>query len=262
MPRPRPRRKGKRQRFYARNAVKTTLDRRRPRRSMRSLWAPDASPPLLSRSANSSGADQLCRRMLRHAGASDCLCGGAGAACHRRRPSMGPIAGRRGHRACRQAGLERGDRARTRPLPSAQFDLSEKTETYEIFRHPEGGRKDVFRWARRTGEKPVAELEIYRPGGEFDQSEPADRRPRRPNGPRRARASWKRPASSTASSAAVTLLRLPATGPAKSCLGFIKRLDDPDLQISGWSCQGDGLAGPAGRDRLHAEPADAAHGRK
>jgi hypothetical protein len=53
----------------------------------------------------------------------------------------------------------------------SQFDLPEKTETYQILRHPEGGRKDVFRWAGK-GETPVAELEIYRPGGEFSQSEP------------------------------------------------------------------------------------------
>src|SRR5258708_39847722 len=43
-PHPRPRRKGKRQRFYARNALKTTLDPRRPSvlgqagRLMRSFW--------------------------------------------------------------------------------------------------------------------------------------------------------------------------------------------------------------------------------
>jgi hypothetical protein len=36
-----------------------------------------------------------------------------------------------------------------------------------FFRHPEGGRKDVLRWTVH-GEKPVAELEIYRPGGEFN----------------------------------------------------------------------------------------------
>src|SRR5689334_10049236 len=29
----------------------------------------------------------------------------------------------------------------------SQLDLRDKTETYEILRHPEGGRKDVFRWA-------------------------------------------------------------------------------------------------------------------
>src|SRR5580698_5301365 len=53
----------------------------------------------------------------------------------------------------------------------SQFDFPGKTETYEILRHPEGGRKDVFRWAA-LGEKPVAELEIYRPGGESGASAP------------------------------------------------------------------------------------------
>ena len=63
----------------------------------------------------------------------------------------------------------------TRSYPAfavSQFDLPGKTETYEIFRHPEGGRKDIFRWSAQ-GEKPVAELEIYRPGGESVQSGPA-----------------------------------------------------------------------------------------
>src|SRR3984957_62571 len=54
----------------------------------------------------------------------------------------------------------------------SQFDLPGKTETYEILRHPEGGRKDVFRWSAQ-GENPVAELELYRPGGEFGQAGPA-----------------------------------------------------------------------------------------
>jgi hypothetical protein len=40
---------------------------------------------------------------------------------------------------------------------------------YEVFRHVQGSRKDVF---RRTspGKGPFAELEIYRPGGEFNPS--------------------------------------------------------------------------------------------
>ncbi len=37
----------------------------------------------------------------------------------------------------------------------------------------------------------------------------------------------------------VTLLRL--AGGARSCLGFVKRVDEPGLQISGWSCQGEDL---------------------
>jgi len=27
----------------------------------------------------------------------------------------------------------------------------------------------------------------------------------------------------------------------RACLGFIKRVDEPNLQISGWTCQGDAL---------------------
>ena len=40
----------------------------------------------------------------------------------------------------------------------------------------------------------------------------------------------------------VTLLRLAggADG-ARSCLGFVRRVDQPALQISGWSCQGEAL---------------------
>ena len=63
--------------------------------------------------------------------------------------------------------------SRSRPaFAVSQLDLFEKTEAYEILRHPEGGRKDVLRWSAQ-GERPVAELEIYRPGGEFGQSGPA-----------------------------------------------------------------------------------------
>jgi hypothetical protein len=41
---------------------------------------------------------------------------------------------------------------------------------------------------------------------------------------------------------AVTLLRLAGdAGGARSCLGFMKRRDEPDLRISGWSCQGGAL---------------------
>ena len=81
----------------------------------------------------------------------------------------------------------------------SQFDLPVKTETYEIFRHPEGGRKDVFRWAAQD-EKPIAELEIYRAGGEFSESGPATAESLHEWTPKTA-ANWRPPASSTASSA-------------------------------------------------------------
>ncbi|MET4716489.1 hypothetical protein ABIF63_000595 [Bradyrhizobium japonicum] len=122
----------------------------------------------------------------------------------------------------------------------SRLDSSEKTASYVILRHPEGGRRDVMRW---TGEadKPVAELEIYREGGEFDVALPA-----------------------TADLAVhmglgdATLLELAGLidtkfGPvalfrptgtaeaARACLGYLKRSEEPALQISGFSCQGDTL---------------------
>ena len=132
-----------------------------------------------------------------------------------------------------------------RPYPAfavSQFDLPEKTETYEIFRHPEGGRKDVMRWSAQ-GEKPVAELEIYRPGGEFSPAEPAADIAARmdPDGARELEATG----VIDSKFGTVTLLRRPGEAAARSCLGFIKRLEEPSLQISGWSCQGD--AWPARR---------------
>lgn len=57
--------------------------------------------------------------------------------------------------------LDRSSRA----FAVSQFDPHDKTEAYEIFRHPKGGRRD-FRW-RGADRRPVAELEIYRPGGEL-----------------------------------------------------------------------------------------------
>jgi len=131
--------------------------------------------------------------------------------------------------------------ARSHPaFAVSQLNLLGKTEAYEIFRHPEGGRKDVFRWAG-LGEKPVAELEIYRPGGEFSQSGPAIAEIAArmdPEGMRELEAAG----VIDSKFGAVTLLRLAGNADdPRSCLGFIKRLDEPDLRISGWSCQGDAL---------------------
>jgi hypothetical protein len=122
----------------------------------------------------------------------------------------------------------------------SQFDLSGKTEAYEILRHPEGGRKDVLRWAAQ-GEKPIAELEIYRPGGELSQAGPpiaeiAGRMD--PDGTRELQAAG----IIDSKFGAVTLLGLAdRDGDARPCLGFMKGFDQPNLRISGWSCQGDTL---------------------
>ena len=107
----------------------------------------------------------------------------------------------------------------TPAFASNQYDLSYKSKSYHIFRHPEGGRKDVLRWnAERAA--PIAELEIYRPGAEFEQLAVPDSAGQIDSkfGP-------------------VTLLRL-SDG---ACLGFLKTVEQPALRISGYVCRGETL---------------------
>ena len=136
--------------------------------------------------------------------------------------------------------------SRSRPaFAVSSLDLPEKSESYEIFRHPAGGRKDIFHWGPPE-EKPVAELEIYRPGGESDPSEPpaADLAARMTQENPQGRAQGLEAAGVIDSKfGTLALLRLPGRlDAARSCLGFIKRFGDPALQISGWSCQGSTLS--------------------
>jgi hypothetical protein len=45
-----------------------------------------------------------------------------------------------------------GARPRSAPaFAASQFDLSFKTDAYQVLRHPEGGRKDVLRWTDPDG---------------------------------------------------------------------------------------------------------------
>jgi hypothetical protein len=54
----------------------------------------------------------------------------------------------------------------SRSLPAFAVGLDQdKSMTYAIMRHPDGGRKDVFRWPGQT-EAPAIEPEIYQWGGE------------------------------------------------------------------------------------------------
>ena len=119
----------------------------------------------------------------------------------------------------------------------SQTDQRDRSETYVILRHPEGGRKDVLRWQDASG-RPIAELEIYRPGSERDGSSPgADLAGRMPNA-ERDRLEAAGVVESKFGTVAL-LRRADAPEGAGACLGFVKRIDDPALQISGWSCQGD-----------------------
>jgi hypothetical protein len=130
----------------------------------------------------------------------------------------------------------------TRSAPAfavSRFIFQGKTEVYQISRHPEGGRKDVFHWSGPAS-KAVAELELYRPGDEH-QAVPAVAEI----------AARMDPDGTLALEAAgvidskfgpVTLLRLVGgADDSRACLGFLKRIDDPNFRISGWSCQEDSL---------------------
>src|SRR3954462_2640805 len=127
----------------------------------------------------------------------------------------------------------------TPAFATSQIDLSYKTRTYQIFRHPEDGRKDLMRWESETGQA-VAELEIYRPGGEFNGSlveavaEVASRM-----------SSSGMPALETAGVidskfGAVTLFGMSGAD-GRGCLGFVKPIDQPQMRISGFSCQGEAM---------------------
>lgn len=120
----------------------------------------------------------------------------------------------------------------------SKLDSSEKPASYAIFRHPEGGRRDVMRWTG-DADKRVAEIEIYREGSEFDVTRPAVAGLAVQMG---------LGAASTLEQAGlidtkfgpVALFRPAGTADGTpSCLGYLKRNEEPGLQISGFSCQGD-----------------------
>lgn len=233
MPALRRERKGKRQRFYARTGLKTTL---LPGRLMQSFLASRTNPhyPNWIHLALSSFADECCgmlARLFAYVGTL-ALLAIVGVHLWDQLPdsaAAGPPA-------------KSGWSTASRWLPAfavSQPDSLEKTKIYDILRHPEGGRKDVFRWGFES--EPLAELEIYRPGAESSQPAPdtADLAARMdPDGRRELEAAG----ILDSKFGQVTLFRLAGRADAgRSCLGFIKRLDEPNLQISGWSCQGEAL---------------------
>lgn len=130
--------------------------------------------------------------------------------------------------------------------PDGTSDKSDKSDSYVILRHPAGGRKDILRWSG-ADQTPVAELEIYRPGGELDPVATA----RTDLASRMIAPAAELEAAGVIESkfGSVALLRRAGeTEGAGSCLGFLKQVDTPALQLSGWSCQGNSL--PARREAI------------
>jgi hypothetical protein len=140
-----------------------------------------------------------------------------------------------------ESAAESGWTVTNRLLPAfaAGFD-QDKSRTYTILKHPDGGRKDIFR-RRGQAEAPAIELEIYRIGGEVDASgevtnDLAERMPS--DGASRLETAG----TIDSKFGPVALFHRAGSGDGfGACLGFIKRIDDPALQMSGWSCQGNVL---------------------
>jgi hypothetical protein len=132
-----------------------------------------------------------------------------------------------------------------RSYPAFAFgstDSHEKSAAYIILRHPEGGRKDILRWPGPAG-NVMAELEIYRPGSEFDPAVGAGLAARMGG-----TLGLETAGVLDSKFGAVSLLRQAGLTEAASCLAFFKRSDDPALQFSGFSCERDSL--PARRTAI------------
>ncbi len=199
--------------------------------------------------------------MPRHAGAPVCLCGGSGAACHRRHPFVGPAAGP----ASLEPAAPLGWSTATRSSPAfavSQLEFAGKTETYEILRHPERRPQGHHSLGRAPGEKPAAELEIYRPGGELSQSGARDAGYRRADEPR---AASELEAAGVIDSKFGPVALLRVAGRAERGVHLPRLHQKPrqsDVADVRLDLPGRHAAGPARRDRLHAQSVDAALRRK
>jgi hypothetical protein len=125
----------------------------------------------------------------------------------------------------------------TAAFATSQIDLSYKTRTYQISRHPDDGRKDLMRW-ETEGDQAVADLEIHRPNGEFigtpieAMTDVASRMSLSETQPLEA-------AGVIDSKFGMVSLFGLSGADGRGCLGFVKAINQPQLRISGFSCQGD-----------------------
>jgi hypothetical protein len=133
----------------------------------------------------------------------------------------------------------RGWTPASRPHPAfavSHLDLLKKTASYDILRHPQGGRKDILHWSAGADEPPVAEIVIYRPGNELGAFAAADA----DLGPRMGLAGQGDVQTAgviDTKFGAVDLVRFSGTPVAsQACLGFVKTFEVPKVRLSGWSC--------------------------
>jgi hypothetical protein len=129
--------------------------------------------------------------------------------------------------------------ASPRPHPALSLNMTEftdKSASYNIYRHPDGGRKDVLGWDFAGGQ-PFARLTLLRPTG-HPAFGPAAREIARDAG--LTASDQVQPAGVAATKFGLIQLVVFSTvhgGEARRCLGFAAPFDTPPMQISGWFCQ-------------------------
>ena len=133
----------------------------------------------------------------------------------------------------------RGGAPASRPHPAfavSHLDLVKKTESYDILRHPQGGRKDILRWSVSADDPPIAEIEIYRPGNELGAFAAADAELGPQMGPA-GRGEAETAGVIDTKFGTVPLFRFSgAPAASQACLGFVKTFEVPKVRLSGWSC--------------------------
>jgi hypothetical protein len=130
-----------------------------------------------------------------------------------------------------------------RPFPAFALSIPEATDvpaSYAIRRHSEGGgRKDILALGEADVAAPYLQVEIYRPGNEihrFAGPKAEIATAAAALGPVALR-SAEEPLASKFGPLSIVAFET-SKGALRHCLGFVRAYDDPQLQLSGWFCQG------------------------
>lgn len=143
--------------------------------------------------------------------------------------------------------------AASRPMPAFSLPLTELegfSMSYEIYRHAEGGRRDLVNWAAATDEGRgvrIAHLQVYRPGAETGGFDPAiaDLAARLDERDGNLQAAGV--IATKLGPVALTSFDRRDGAIARQCLGFGVAFDVPRMHLSGWLC-------PSGNNTQVARP--------
>lgn len=132
--------------------------------------------------------------------------------------------------------------AASRPTPAFSLPFSELeafSMSYEIYRHAEGGRRDLMNWTAAADEARgarVAHLQVYRPGSETGGFDPAitDLAARLDERDGNVQAAGV--IATKLGAIPLTSFDRPDGATVRQCLGFGVAFDGPRIHLSGWLC--------------------------